>query len=548
MTPEWRYAASRSPTARFPASSAPRAGWATAGVRDARDRSSSQARLGPVESRSSRLQSTSRSGGTVRLPVVRPHQAELREQVLTPDAGWPERSLTPLRAASTGARSYPAPPAITARVFKASETIPGLRRDATAGQRRWPVGRRRAPACWPHQGPLQRSSRGRRPAGAVELVGARERRAVRRVLPHSRPPGGPAAAIGHPTARDTTGRHEVFARACRRQGRYPTWATLETPMARYSRGPATPRASGQDRRVHRQDQSRHYDPYLIRSRCRCCAGPTTRTVSSATPTRSAAGAASGASSRWPGMSNQSTWFDVLGGNLPAFTDTWAVRDVSGSPMRAPPGCSTNPFPITLAQFTLPATRPDRARRIRSPRSRTRHYRHVPSTERPMSTGKPLAPRAGPEARHGARRRLRRIDLAVPVAADYFCLGGNCKCPPGKVSEIPHLVRCRPGPLFIAVTGGSQAGSGPGHLPRSEGLLPRPERTRSRPQRARRDQWRPAHDVDGRPPLRLPGSRRVHPSALEVRRPRHSGPPGTLAEEQPRDDQHRRSPWVSRATA
>ena len=57
-------------------------------------------------------------------------------------------------------------------------------------------------------------------------------------------------------------------------------------------------------------------------------------------------------------------------------------------------------------------------------------------------------------------------------------------------------------------------------------------------RLRRLQRRPPPHNDRRSPLRLPGSRRVHPVALTRRKPRDPGPPGAMGRLGPPEHQHR----------
>ncbi len=50
------------------------------------------------------------------------------------------------------------------------------------------------------------------------------------------------------------------------------------------------------------------------------------------------------------------------------------------------------------------------------------------------------------------------DLGVFSDPEYYCLGGDCTCPPGSTGKIPAHKDINADPLFLALTGGNEVGA------------------------------------------------------------------------------------------
>jgi hypothetical protein len=110
---------------------------------------------------------------------------------------------------------------------------------------------------------------------------------------------------------------------------------------------------------------------------------------------------------------------------------------------------TNPHAISFAQLPLAAMPIVTDTTIGSSPYQTSPYLVGGNPERPLVSV--VAPEGGLRAANST------ADFGF-VENRWFCVGGQCKCPPGKVSSIPDHVDAGP-VLFLALTGGAVGKSG-----------------------------------------------------------------------------------------
>lgn len=110
---------------------------------------------------------------------------------------------------------------------------------------------------------------------------------------------------------------------------------------------------------------------------------------------------------------------------------------------------TNPYAIPFVQVPLAALPLTTNATLGSSPFQTSPYLVGANPERPLVSV--LAPEGGLRAANST------TDFGS-VENRWFCVGGQCKCPPGKASSIPEHTQAGP-VLFLALTGGTEGKSG-----------------------------------------------------------------------------------------
>ncbi len=237
----------------------------------------------------------------------------------------------------------------------------------------------------------------------------------------------------------------------------------------------------------------------------------------------------GVGSLWPNVPailnapDDAASFTIAGGGDIGFQQTWA-----SAPMRLPVGGAwrqTRPYALSRLDSPAPALALTGDTVLDTAAFQAKLAVAVADADKPLVSAVGLAGRL--------RAATPRRDYGPLDDERWFCFG-RCVCPPRRFGTIPPHERVR-STLELALTGGALPGQARVTYHSLDEFCRGREKRKSRSIRSGRVERRPAPDDLRRPPLRLPGGRRVR--ARAGRRARDPGASGAVRQEQNGDGQH-----------
>ncbi len=144
-------------------------------------------------------------------------------------------------------------------------------------------------------------------------------------------------------------------------------------------------------------------------------------------------------------------FVQAGGTSSAFVSTWASAALR---LRAggPPWNQTDPYAISPSNVESPLEVLGSTSRIESSPYSLSLYAASANPDRPLISIVPAAGTVRAATGPGG-------DLGVISGVRWICMGGGCTCPPGSSGTVPDHEDINADPIFLALTGGNQAGVG-----------------------------------------------------------------------------------------
>ena len=143
-------------------------------------------------------------------------------------------------------------------------------------------------------------------------------------------------------------------------------------------------------------------------------------------------------------------FVAAGGTSGAFVSTWASAALR-LPAGGPAWNQTDPYKISPSEVASPLEDVGSTTSLVSAPYSLSLYAVQANPDQPLISIIPAVGVLRAATKPGG-------DLGVFSDPEYYCLGGDCTCPPGSAGTVPAHKDINADPLFLALTGGNEAGA------------------------------------------------------------------------------------------